>query len=312
MNAIEVQNTKLVYTQVPKPVPHADDVLIRVKAIGVNRPDLFQAQGLYDPPSGASPLLGLEVSGIIEETGEKICALLEGGGYAQFAIARRTQCLPLPKGLSFEEAAALPECVFTVWKNIFIHGRFKEGETVLIHGGTSGIGTTAIQMIKAFGGSSLVTCATDKKCKAALKLGAVKAINYNSSNFLEETLAHTNGAGVDIVLDMVGGDYVQHNLKCLKAGGRHVSIAFLHGAKAELLIPLLMKKQLTITGSMLRPAAKKEKAALTQEIIKQIWPKIESGQISPIIHRSFPLKEAGKAHTCLKNSEVVGKIILIP
>jgi len=310
MKAILVRNKNLVLENVPLPSPKQDEVLIQVKAAGVNRPDIFQREGHYPPPPGASDILGLEVAGIIEETGEEICALLSGGGYAEYVCTPRSQCLPLPQGLSFEEASVLPECVFTIWKNVFQHGAFQADETVLVHGGTSGIGTTAIQMIKVFDGQVIVTCGTDEKCQAALDLGADLAINYNKENFVDSVLNYTTNRGVNLVLDMVGGDYVARNLACLGENGRHISIAFLHGAKTEILIPKIMEKRLQLTGSMLRSRPTDEKAALTKEILAHVWPRIENDQIKPVIFKTFPLQEAAKAHKALESGDHIGKIVL--
>jgi NADPH2:quinone reductase len=314
MKAIDLRGPggpeQMVYGDMERPQPGPGQVLIRVRAAGVNRPDLLQRRGHYPPPPGASPVLGLEVAGIIEETGEAVCALLEGGGYAEYAVAARAQCLPLPKGLSFEEAAALPECVFTVWNNVFIRGGFQSGETVLVHGGASGIGTTAIQMIRAFGGHVLVTCGSAEKAQACLKLGANLAINYKTQDFVAETLDYTQGRGVDLVLDMVGGDYVPRNLSCLATDGRHVSIAFLNGKDARISVQEIMQKRLVLTGSTLRPRPAAEKAALAAGILEKVWPLVEKGEIRPLLHKTFALQDAAKAHAALESGDHTGKIVL--
>jgi NADPH2:quinone reductase len=302
----------LSYGDAEIPRPALDEVLIKVKAAGVNRPDLLQREGRYAPPEGASPILGLEVAGIIEETGERVCALLEGGGYAEYARARREQVLPLPKGTTFEQAAALPECIFTVWKNVFVIGYLRRNETALVHGGASGIGTTAIQMIKAFGGNVIVTAGTDEKCHACLDLGADLAINYKTADFREQVLRFTRDKGVNMVLDMVGGDYVPKNIDCLAQYGRHVSIAGLNGSSAEIPIGKIMQKQLYITGSTLRPSPAHEKATLAADILKNVWPLVESGKIRPLIQEVFPLKEAANAHKALEKGDHVGKFVLKP
>ena len=287
----------------PVPVPKPGEVLIRVAAAGVNRPDLLQRLGKYPPPPGVTDIPGLEVAGEIVDTGEKICALLSGGGYAEYALAPRGQCLPVPAGLSMEEAAALPETVFTVWNNVFVRGQLKPGETLLVHGGSSGIGTTAIQMAKALGAHVIVTAGSDEKCAACLKLGADRAINYRSEDF--STLEN-----IDVVLDMVGGDYVMKNLKVLRAGGRHVSIAAMNGSKAEIDIRTIMQKRLVLTGSTLRPRPVAEKEDLAQGIRKTIWPLIEAGKIRPMIHSVLPLANAQQAHDLLESGSAIGKIVL--
>ncbi|MGB4056506.1 MAG: NAD(P)H-quinone oxidoreductase [Alphaproteobacteria bacterium] len=298
------------YGEAEKPETNGGEVLIKVAYAGVNRADLLQRMGHYDPPPGASPLLGLEVSGTIEETGEKVCALLEGGGYAEYARVRRTQCLPIPNGLSLEQAAALPEAVFTVWKNIYSIGFLRRGETALIHGGASGIGTMAIQMIKAFGGNVIVTAGNDLKCRACKKLGADLAINYKTQDFVPLVSDFTGGKGVNVVLDMVGGDYVARNIDCLAKYGRHVSIAYPDGAKATISIPKIMQKQLILTGSTLRAAPFHEKEDLADGIREYVWPHIASGKIKPVIHKVFPLKDAAKAHEILEKGENTGKLVL--
>jgi NADPH2:quinone reductase len=305
MQAIEIISPdRLSLTQRPVPVAKSGEVLIRVAAAGVNRPDLLQRIGKYPPPPGITDIPGLEVAGEIVGTGEKVCALLAGGGYAEYAVAPAGQCLPVPKNLSMVEAAALPETVFTVWNNVFLRGQLKPGESLLIHGGSSGIGTTAIQMAKAMGAKVYVTAGSDEKCAACLTLGADKAINYKTHDFVKEA------SGVDVILDMVGGDYLPRNLECLNPDGRHVSIASMNGAKAEIDIRMIMQKRLILTGSTLRPRPVAEKEALAQGIRETIWPLIEAGKIKPLIHATFPLDQAQKAHEMLEAGELAGKIVL--
>lgn len=290
--------------EISVPMVGADEVLIRVHAAGVNRPDLLQRIGKYPPPPGISDTPGLEVAGEIVSTGEKVCALVAGGGYAEYAVAPKGQCLPVPAGLSMIEAAALPETVFTVWNNVFVRGALKPGETLLVHGGASGIGTTAIQMAKAHGARVIVTAGSDDKCAACLKLGADQAVNYKTQDFSEVL------SDIDVVLDMVGGDYVPKNLKVLRDGGRHVSIAHMNGNKAEIDIRTIMQKRLVLTGSTLRNRSVAEKTELAQGLHKTVWPWIEAGKIKPAIYKTFPLADAAKAHEALENGDHVGKIIL--
>lgn len=292
----------------PTPVPGPGEVLIRVQAAGVNRPDILQRLGKYPPPPGITDIPGLEVAGVREDTGEKICALLAGGGYAEYAVAPEGQCLPVPKALSMIEAAALPEAVFTVWNNLFLRGQLKAGETALIHGGASGIGTTAIQMAKGFGSRVIVTAGSDEKCAACRKLGADLAINYKTSDFIGEIKKIRDGA--DVVLDMVGGDYISRSIEIMNPDARHISIAYLNGAKAEINISTIMQKRLTFTGSTLRNRPLEEKAALAREIREKVWPLIEAGKIRPVIFKTFPLGEAAAAHAALERGNHVGKIVL--
>lgn len=303
--------------EVPQPKP--GELLIKVVAAGVNRPDVVQRMGLYPVPPGASPLPGLEVSGTVvavgtdlenEWLGRKVCALTNGGGYAEFCVAPAGQCLPVPDSLTMEEAAALPETLFTVWGNLFNRGFAREGETVLVHGGTSGIGTTAIQLGKLFGLNVIVTCGTDQKCSAAKHIGADHAINYKSQDFVEEIKNITSGQGVDVVLDMVAGDYVARNLKCLKEDGRHVTIAVQGGMTAELNMAQIMMRRLTLTGSTLRPQSSARKAVLADEIYKNVWPDVEAGKLKPVMDECFPLAEASKAHAHMEAGDHVGKIVL--
>lgn len=317
MQAIEITEfggpDVLRLTERPEPEPAENEVLIKVHAAGVNRPDIVQRLGKYPPPPGVTDIPGLEVAGEIVQSksaewheGDKVCALLAGGGYAEYAAVPAGQCLPVPDNLSMEEAAALPETVFTVWNNLFKRGSLKSGDTALVHGGASGIGTTAIQMGKALGAKVTVTAGSDKKCQACLDLGADQAINYKTQNFVEEI----GKDSIDVVLDMVGGDYVPRNLEVLKTDGRHVSIAFLNGPKAEVHIPTIMQKRIIMTGSTLRPRPIGEKQELRDEILEHIWPHVESGRIKPTIYKTFPLEAAADAHRMLESGKHVGKIIL--
>jgi putative PIG3 family NAD(P)H quinone oxidoreductase len=303
----------------PLPRLRPDDVLIRVAYAGVNRPDCLQRAGLYPPPPGASPLLGLEVSGEIvavgnevprEMIGQYVAALTPGGGYAEYCAAHWQHCLPVPEGMMLADAAALPETLFTVWHNLFERGLARDGESVLIHGGTSGIGTTAILLAKSFGMEVIVTCGDDAKCAAATRIGADLAINYRTADYAEAVLAHTGGKGVNIVLDMVSGDYVAKNLKCLAEDGRHVTIAVLGGTRAEINMALVMMKRLTLTGSTLRPRSDAFKSALADEIADNAWPIFADGELSPVMDVTFPLAEAAAAHARMEKGEHIGKIVL--
>jgi putative PIG3 family NAD(P)H quinone oxidoreductase len=294
-------------------------VLIRVAYAGVNRPDCLQRAGLYPAPPGASPLLGLEVGGEIvavgtevprEMIGQYVAALTPGEGYAEYCAAHWQHCLPIPEGMMLSEAAALPETLFTVWHNLFERGLARDGETVLIHGGTSGIGTMAIMLAKAFAMEVIVTCGDETKCAAATRIGADMAINYRATDFVEAVMAHTGGKGVNIVLDMVSGDYVARNLKCLAEDGRHVTIAVLGGAKAEVNMAQVMMKRLTLTGSTLRPRSDGFKAALANEIADNAWPLFADGELSPVMDMTFPLAEAAAAHARMEAGEHIGKIVL--
>lgn len=306
---------RLVETQVPR--PGAGEILIRVAAAGINRPDLMQRAGSYPPPPGAPSTLGLEAAGEIVEVGagvtrwhvgDTVTTLLPGGGYAEYAIAHEGSALPIPAGLSAIEAAALPETVFTVWANVFEAGALKPGETLLVHGGASGIGTTAIQMARSFGARVLATAGDAEKCALCEQLGAERAINYRTEDF--EAVARDLG-GVDVILDMVGGPYVQRNINILNDLGRCVMIAFLQGPKAELNLVRLMLKRLTLTGSTLRSRSNEEKARIAQEVERHVWPWIESGQVKPIIDSTFPLAEAEAAHARLSSGAHAGKIVLV-
>ena len=304
---------------VPVPQPAEGEVLIKVAAAGVNRPDVIQRKGHYPAPPGASPLPGLEVSGTVvalgsgvepEWMGRKICALTNGGGYAEYCVAPAGQCLPVPENMTMEEAAALPETLFTVWSNLFNRGFAREDETALIHGGTSGIGTMAIMLGKLFGLNVIVTCGSDEKCTAAKSIGADHAINYKTHDFVEEVKNITDGQGVEVVLDMVGGDYVARNLDCLKEDGRHVTIAVQGGAKATLNMAQIMMRRLTLTGSTLRPQSAERKALLADEIYRYVWPDIEAGKVKPVMDKVFALKDAAKAHTHMEAGDHIGKIVL--
>jgi putative PIG3 family NAD(P)H quinone oxidoreductase len=309
----------LALSDVPVPSPGPGEVLIRVAAAGVNRPDLLQREGKYPPPPGASPLLGLEVAGTIAAmapdvttwaVGDAVCALLAGGGYAEYALAPAAQCLPVPEGLTMIEAAAVPETFFTVWANVFQRGRLQAGETFLVHGGTSGIGTTAIQLAHAFGARVFATAGSDEKVAACRDLGADVAINYRTADFVDVAKAETAGEGVNLILDMVGGPYLQRNLKALAVEGRLVQIAFLQGSKQELDLMPLMLKRLTLTGSTLRSRSVEEKGAIARELEALVWPLLATGRVKPVIHATFPLAEAAEAHRLMASSRHVGKIVL--
>ncbi|NCC21739.1 MAG: NAD(P)H-quinone oxidoreductase [Alphaproteobacteria bacterium] len=310
MKAIEIKDKALRPTERPLPEPGNSEVLIRVHAAGVNRPDILQRLGHYPPPAGVTDIPGLEVAGEIVRSGERVCALVPGGGYAEYAIARSELCLPVPPGFSDVEAAALPEAFFTVWKNLFVLGGLKKGETTLIHGGASGIGTTAIQLAKAFGARVITTAGSPDKCEACRKLGADLSVNYREEGFATRALEFTGGRGVDVVLDMVGGDYLTRNTHCMAFGGRHVSIAFQRGMLAEINILDVMRKNLTLVGSTLRDRPVSEKNALARELKDKVWPLLESRKIAPVVFRTFPLEEAEKAHAALDAGEHIGKIVL--
>ena len=303
----------------PKPVPKPHEILIKVAAAGVNRPDVLQRTGNYPVPPGASDLPGLEVAGEVVEIGsstslwkkgDKVCALVHGGGYAEFCVAPEAQALPVPKGLSLVEAASLPETFFTVWGNVYDRGRLAPGESLLVQGGSSGIGVTAIQMAAATGNRVFATAGSDEKCAACLRLGAERAINYRTHDFEKEILAATGGKGVNVILDMVGGDYVPKELRCLAEDGRLVFIAFLRGPKTELNIEPVMRRRLTITGSTLRPRTVEFKGYLASNLREKIWPLIEAGKIKPEIFKTFPLEQAAEAHRLMESSQHIGKLVL--
>ena len=308
----------LVPAERPMPVAGANELLIHVAAAGVNRPDILQRRGLYPPPPGAPDVLGLEIAGEVVEGGEgveelagqKLCALVAGGGYAEYCVAPAGTCLPVPDALSLTEAAAMPETLFTVWVNLFERGFAADGDAVLVHGGTSGIGTMAIALGKLFGLNVIVTCGSDAKCARALELGAAAAINYKTQDFVAEAKKLTDGADVNVVLDMVGGDYLPRNLAALADDGRHVSIAFQRGAKAEIAIPDLMRRRLTLTGSTLRPRSVEFKTMVADEIIRTVWPYVEGGRLKPVIDSTFSLDDAAEAHARMEAGEHVGKIVI--
>jgi NADPH:quinone reductase len=310
-----------VLTLVSRPVPRpgAGEVLIRVAAAGVNRPDILQRRGLYPPPAGAPSIPGLEVAGTIVALGKEVdegvleqpvCALLAGGGYAEYAAAPAGQCLPVPAALTLVEAAAMPETLFTVWVNLFERAYATEGETVLVHGGTSGIGTMAIALGTLFGLRVLVTCGSDEKCARAEEIGAARAINYREQDFVTAVKDFTGGRGVDVVLDMVGGDYAPRNLECLAEEGRHVSIAVQRGSEAQLNLATIMRRRLMLTGSTLRPRSVEFKSLVAQELARTVWPHVEQGRLRPVIDTSFPLALAAEAHRRMEAGEHVGKIVL--
>ena len=306
----------------PMPVAGAGEVLIRVAASGINRPDVLQRTGLYPVPPGASDIPGLELAGVIVQgdalamaqaglaVGDRVCALVAGGGYAEYCVAPVLQCLPAPAGLSDIEAASLPETFFTVWSNVFDRGRLQPGESILIQGGSSGIGVTAIQMAKAFGARVLATAGSDAKCQACVALGADHAINYRSHDFQREVLRLTDGAGVDVILDMVAGDYVAKEVECLREDGRLVMIAVQGGVKSEFNAGLVLRRRLTITGSTLRPRPIAFKAAIARALREQVWPLIEQGRIKPVIHGTFAAADAAQAHVLMESNSHVGKIVL--
>jgi putative PIG3 family NAD(P)H quinone oxidoreductase len=305
--------------EVSKPKPKPNEIVVKVAAAGVNRPDVLQRMGHYPVPPGASPLPGLEVAGEVEELGgevtlwkrgDKVCALANGGGYAEFCAVPQTQALPVPKNLSMVEAASLPETFFTVWANVYDRGRLTSGESLLVQGGTSGIGVTAIQMAAATGNRVFATAGSDEKVAACVKLGAERAFNYKTEDWVAEVRAATGGKGVNVILDMVGGDYVPRELKCIAEEGRIVFIAYLRGARTELDIDAVMRRRLTISGSTLRPRSTEFKGAIARNLREKIWPLIESGRIKPQIYKAFPLGEAGEAHRLMESSQHIGKIVL--
>ena len=304
-------------TQVP--APKRGDVLIRVAYAGVNRPDCLQRAGGYPPPPDASPIIGLEVAGTIVALGEDVdawrvgdvvCALTPGGGYAEYCTAPATHCLPLPRGLSVLEAASLPENYFTVWHNVFERGRLQEGESLLVHGGSGGIGLCAIQLAKAFGATVITTVGNADKAAYCRDIGADHAINYREQDFAAEVARITAKRGVDVVLDIVGGDYIEKNLKCLALEGRLVIIAFLHGSRAEVDWRFIMLKRLTVTGSTMRASPRERKAAIARALRERVWPLLETGRLKPVIYRVFPLQEAAAAHALMESSQHIGKIML--
>ncbi|RZS58484.1 NADPH2:quinone reductase [Sphaerotilus mobilis] len=326
MNAIEISRPGepevLQPTRRARPVAGPGEVLIRVSASGVNRPDVLQRKGVYPPPPGASDLPGLEVAGVIESgdaaglasaglaIGLRVCALVAGGGYAEFVNAPVGQCLPVPDGCTDVQAAALPETFFTVWSNVFDRARLQAGETLLIQGGTSGIGVTAIQLAKAFGATVIATAGSDDKCAACVALGADHAINYRSADFAAEALRLTGGKGVDVVLDMVAGDYVTREVSCLAEDGRLVIIAVQGGVKASFDASLVLRRRLVVTGSTLRPRPVAFKAAIASALRERVWPLLATGAIKPVIHSTWPATQAAQAHALMESNQHIGKIVL--
>src|SRR5690606_5170768 len=303
----------------PMPQPQTGEVLIKVHAAGINRPDVLQRTGSYPVPKGASDLPGLEVAGEIVDgdlgnsgfkKGDMVCALVQGGGYAEYCTAPVAQCLPIPKGLSALEAASLPETFFTVWSNVFDRGHLSPGETFMVQGGTSGIGVTAIQMAAALGHTVFATAGSDEKCRACEELGATRAINYKTEDFVEVVKEATNRKGVDVILDMVAGDYIQRQLSCLADDGRLVFIAMLGGGKAMVNFGPVLLRRLTITGSTLRPRPVEFKAAIAAKLRERVWPLIEAGKIKPVVYKTFPLEQAAEAHALMESSAHIGKIVL--
>ena len=323
MTAIEIREPGgpevLVSASRPRPEPGPGEVLIKVAAAGVNRPDVLQRLGGYPPPPGASDIPGLEIAGPIVALGEgvagwapgdEVSALVTGGGYAEYCAAPAVQCLPVPEGLGLAEAAAMPETFFTVWSNVFDRGGLTAGESFLVHGGSSGIGTTAIQLARAFGARVFATAGSAEKCAACQALGAERAINYREEDFVAVTRETTGGKGLDLILDMVGGDYVQRNIEALAPDGRLVYIAFLGGSKVEVNLLPMMLKRLTLTGSTLRARSPEFKAAIADNLRQKVWPLIEKGEVKPVIAETFPLAEAAAAHGLMESSTHIGKIVL--
>jgi putative PIG3 family NAD(P)H quinone oxidoreductase len=323
MRAVEISKfgppEVLILVERPDPIPAPGEILIDVAAAGVNRPDVIQRLGKYPPPPGASDLPGLEVAGVVAALGagvggwaigDPICALVAGGGYAERAAVPHEQCLPIPQGLTAIQAAGLPETFFTVWTNVFQRGKLQAGESILIHGGTSGIGTTAIQLAKAFGARVLATAGSDEKCDAMLKLGADEAFNYRTQDWAAEGKRATGGRGVNLILDIVGGDYTPRNLDLLAVEGRLLQIAFLKSPKAEIDFSIVMRKRLTVTGSTLRPRTPTEKGVIARDLLEHAWPLLEDGTVAPVIHQVFPLAEAAAAHRMMEESTHIGKLVL--
>jgi putative PIG3 family NAD(P)H quinone oxidoreductase len=306
-------------TRRPVPPPGPGELLLRVAAAGVNRPDLLQREGRYPPPPGTTDIPGLEVAGTVVALGEGVtgwdagdeaCALVAGGGYAEYCAAPAPQCLPIPRGFTPVQAAALPETFFTVWTNVFERGRLVRGETLLVHGGASGIGTTAIQLGRAFGARVLVTAGTAEKCRACERLGAERAVNYRKEDFVAVAKELTDGRGIDVILDMVAGSYIPRNIECLAREGRLVLIAFLGGTKAEVDFRPVLQRWLTVTGSTLRPRSVEEKGRIARALEKEVWPLLESGEVAPVIHATLPLAAAAEAHRLLESSAHIGKVVL--
>lgn len=322
MRAVEIaapggpENLKL--TERPTPRPGKGEVLVKVAAAGVNRPDILQRMGVYPPPPGASDIPGLEIAGTVVDAGPgsthligtRVCALVAGGGYADYCVSPAGTCLPVPEVLRLAEAAAMPETLFTVWVNLFERGFAADGDTVLVHGGTSGIGTMAIKLGSLFGLDVIVSCGSDEKCAAAKALGASHAINYKTQDFVQEVQVRTGGKGVAVVLDMVGGDYVARNLQCLSDDGRHVSIAFQRGPRAEVSIVDIMRRRLTLTGSTLRARDIAFKTMVADELARTVWPYVEGNRLKPVMDQLFPLEAAAEAHARMESGDHVGKIVL--
>lgn len=304
---------------VPVPEPDDGEVLIKIAATGINRPDIFQRQGNYDPPEGVTPILGLECAGEIVATGpnvmrykpgHKVCALVSGGAYAEYVVAPEGQCMPVPSGLSYAQAACLPEGVLTVWANVFEAGRLKPEHVALIHGGSSGIGTFAIQMVTLAGAKAIVTVGSEEKAKACRELGAVLAINYKTKNFVKEVNHFTKEEGVNLVLDMIGADYIPRNLECMARGGRHITISVMHGKMASINMLRVMNKNIILTGSRLRTRSRSEKARLAREVESHIWPWIAQGSLKPVLFQSFALENVKEAHKVMESSAHIGKMVL--
>jgi putative PIG3 family NAD(P)H quinone oxidoreductase len=302
----------------PTPPVGETDVLVRVEAAGVNRPDIMQRLGKYAPPPGASDILGLEVAGTIEragpgvvrwQAGDRVCALVAGGGYADHCVVPEPQCLPIPSGLDRIHAAAIPETYFTVWANLFQRAALRDGERMLVHGGTSGIGTTAIQLARAFGARAFATAGSDEKCAACERLGA-HAINYRTTDFVEAIRELTDEHGVDVILDIIGGDYLARNIDCLAKHGRLVQIGLQGGAKAEINLSALMHRRATLTGSTLRPRSVEEKGAIARDLESHVWPLLAAGTVKPLVHSVFPLERAADAHRALESGAIIGKVVL--
>ena len=319
MNAIEIIAGELVHIQREIPKPQAQQVLIKVHAAGINRPDIMQRKGLYPAPKEASDIPGLEVAGTVTalgsdvthlKIGDTVCALLTGGGYAEYCLATESLCLPIPQHFSFTEAAALPESFFTGWSNVFDRAQLQANETLLVHGGTSGIGTTAIQLASAFGAKVIITAGSEAKCQFSLRLGAHAAINYKTQDFVTEIKRLTTDKGVNVILDMIGGDYFPRNLQCLAFDGRLIQIAIQNGPKTELNLLPLMLKRLTLTGSTLRAREDNFKSNIAQNLLKHVWPLLNKAQIKPIIDSTYKLKDANLAHLRMESSQHIGKIIL--
>jgi putative PIG3 family NAD(P)H quinone oxidoreductase len=301
----------------PTPEPQPGEVLVRVEAAGVNRPDIMQRQGKYLPPAGASDIPGLEIAGTIVtgagrwREGDKVCALVAGGGYAEYCAVPLQQCLPIPAGMTAVAAAAVPETYFTVWTNLFQRAGLKADDRVLVHGGTSGIGSTAIQLAHAFGAIVYATAGTDEKCAACRQLGAAVAINHRTEDFVERVRSETTGRGVDIILDIIGGDYLPRNIDALAMDGRLVQVGTMGGARAQINLAPVLQRRLTVTGSLLRPRTPDQKGAIARELEAHVWPLLADGRVGPAVHRTFPLSDAAAAHRLLEAGEVIGKLVLV-